>query len=61
MSLTHRLNLHKGVVEQLVSTFALEADPSSYVTAFDRLVRWVEGSLDIHRVRGKEEQRGYTW
>lgn len=51
MSLAHRLETTKGVVQQLVENFAAEGDPQLYVDAYDRLVSWVDNALDIYRVR----------
>ncbi|KAL6765640.1 WD40-repeat-containing domain protein [Haematococcus lacustris] len=49
MALTDRLSIQKGVAEQLVASFQLEADPLSTVDAYSRLAKWVDGSLDMHR------------
>eukprot|EP00955_Chlamydomonas_euryale_P022968 242424-Chlamydomonas_euryale.AAC.1 len=49
--LTVSLEAAKGVVETLVASFAAESDPSLYVHAYDRLVAWVDGAIDMYRVR----------
>lgn len=51
MSLTDRLSVHKGVVEQLVETFSTSDQPQSYVDALERFSTWLNNSLDVHKVR----------
>lgn len=50
MALVHRLNVNKGVVEHLVTHFANDNDPKTYVDAYDGLTTWVDNSLDMFRV-----------
>ncbi|KAF5828754.1 hypothetical protein DUNSADRAFT_17116 [Dunaliella salina] len=50
MALTDRLSAYKGVVEQLVSHFNVESEPSVYAESFDRLSNWVDNALDMYRV-----------
>ncbi|MEW5311607.1 MAG: hypothetical protein WDW38_003307 [Sanguina aurantia] len=49
MALVHRLNVNKGVVEHLVTHFANDNDPKTYVDAYDGLTTWVDNSLDMFR------------
>lgn len=50
MALSDRLNVHKGVVEHMVTCFTAESDPQVYVTGFEKLATWVDNSLDMCRV-----------
>lgn len=50
MALADRLEVHKGVVEHLVTSFTIESDLKVYTDAFDKLVSWVDSSLDMCRV-----------
>lgn len=59
MSLADLLDVHKGVVEHLVTTFTVESDPKAYVDAFDKLTVWVDNSLDMLRV-GMESMHHYA-
>eukprot|EP00983_Pelagomonas_calceolata_P128783 1161545-Pelagomonas_calceolata.AAC.2 len=52
MALTDRLSAYKGVVEQLVSHFNVESEPSVYAESFERLSTWVDNALDMYRVSG---------
>ena len=51
MSLHHRLETHKGVVENLLTQYSTRDDPNFASAAFDKLVQWVDNSLDVYRVR----------
>jgi hypothetical protein len=51
MALTDRLSAYKGVVEQLVSHFGVESEPSIYAESFEKLSNWVDNALDMYRVR----------
>ena len=48
--LSNRLNIHRGVVEQLVEHFSISNGPEGDVESYDKLVSWVDNSLDIYRV-----------
>ncbi len=50
MALTDRLTAYKGVVEQLVSHFSVESEPSIYAESFEKLSNWVDNALDMYRV-----------
>lgn len=50
MALVHRLNVNKGIVEHLVTHFANDNDPKTYVEAYEALTIWVDNSLDMFRV-----------
>lgn len=52
--LSNRLDVHRGVVENLVQHFTADGggSPQSHADAYDKLVNWVDNSLDIYRVSG---------
>ena len=63
MTLQQRLECSKGVVENLSSylgNFYVRDDPGFSVEAFEKLVRWVDNSLDIYRVRSEAHARTAT-
>eukprot|EP00798_Chlamydomonas_sp_ICE-L_P015377 gene15377-21462_t len=50
MALANRLNVHRGVVDHLISHFTADNDPKAYSDAFDKLAEWTDHSLDLYRV-----------
>ena len=57
MTLQQRLENNKGVVENLqgfIGNFYVRDDPQFSVEAFEKLVRWVDNSLDIYRVSPRD-------
>lgn len=42
-------------VEGLLLATAADGDPAAYVTEYSKLHTWVHGSLDVYRVRMKNE------
>lgn len=60
MSLSDRLSVHKGVVEHLVNSFSTAEQSQAYVEAIDRLVIWLDNSLDIYRVRHRRSLGAHT-
>jgi hypothetical protein len=52
MALADRLAIHRGVVAQLIDSFATSDQPAAYVLALDRFADWVDGTLDEHKVDG---------